>query len=150
MAKLFSLPYGPRYFWRNIPYLWLGIKSFYLRGKNGWSPYDTWNMDNYLLTILPEMLDYLANNIHGYPSDIIIEGESDEDNFNRWQNYLRITANYLRESDEDKCSKNKELEQYERYTQEYWDKYKEINEYRQECLEKALEAIKLNFWNLWD
>jgi len=42
------------------------IKTFIQRGRKGWAVSDTWDMDNYLLTILPEMIDRLIkDNMRG-------------------------------------------------------------------------------------
>ena len=43
------------------------LKNFILRGKNGWCPQDTWNLDCYLAKVISETTDYLQKNLNSYP-----------------------------------------------------------------------------------
>lgn len=140
MSKLFHLPFRARYFWKNIPYLWLGIKSFYLRGKNGWSPYDTWNMDNYLLKILPEMLRYLAENTHSYP--VLTEPmtkESLDKDAEKWKKILIYMAKCFEEADEDNYPFDGDIENW-----------KVLEKHRDNKKNEGLMSLKEYFWDLWD
>lgn len=46
------------------------LKNFVLRGKNGWCPEDTWNLDAYLAKVISETTDYLRKNLNGYPNGL--------------------------------------------------------------------------------
>jgi hypothetical protein len=48
-----------------IDMLPLNIKSFYLRGKYGFSPKDTWDFDNYLATVISQGLKHFKKYYHG-------------------------------------------------------------------------------------
>jgi hypothetical protein len=54
-----------RWIWRRVTDFYYDgkwyIKRFYQRGKNGWAVADTWDMDDYLLDVLPQMLDRVMN-----------------------------------------------------------------------------------------
>lgn len=47
--------------------LWRYVKRRRQRAKRGWANEDTWSLDNYLLSWLPEAIDYLRETEHGYP-----------------------------------------------------------------------------------
>ena len=49
------------------------VKWFLQRGWNGFSDRDNWSIDNYLMEILPKMLENLRKNTHGYPVDLTAE-----------------------------------------------------------------------------
>ena len=142
MAKLFSLPYGPRYFWRNIPYLWSRIKFFYLRGKNGWCPYDAWDIDCYLLKILPEMLRYLAKNSHSHPvlTKPMTKESSDKD-AEEWKKILIYMAECFEEADEHMFpfDGDGDIENLEA-----------LEKYRDKKKDEGLDLLKKYFWDLWD
>ena len=45
------------------------IKRFWQRGRKGWCYEDVWSVDNYLSKIIPEMLDELRHQNHGWPGE---------------------------------------------------------------------------------
>lgn len=47
----------------------------YQRVTRGWADCDTWNLDNYLLDILPPVLRYLKAHQHGVPGELTVEGD---------------------------------------------------------------------------
>lgn len=60
------------------------------RVTRGFADVDTWNLDLHLLTLLPEMIDHLAKNSHGWP-------QSEQfPEFKDWQNYLFNISNKMR------------------------------------------------------
>ena len=151
MGKLFHVPFRAIHFYKNIPYLWLGIKSFYLRGKNGWSPYDTWNMDCYLLKILPEMLRHLAKNDNTHPFlTFPITEESIKEDENKWVEILNYMAECFEEADEDRVSNYEKENKIDRYSDDYYNNYSLIQKYRDDKKNEGLELLKKYFWNLWD
>ena len=44
-----------------------------LRGRQGWVPSDTWNLDGYLAALLADALTYLRDHGHGHPGNITQE-----------------------------------------------------------------------------
>lgn len=151
MGKLFHLPFKPIHFYKNIPYLWLGIKSFYLRGKNGWSPYDTWNMDCYLLTVLPEMLRHLGTYTVGFPAPInIMDDKSYDERVKDWQKKLLYIADCFDEANEENMPKCEEFKNIKKYSNDYINNFVKIQEYRDKKKNEGFDLLKENFWNLWD
>lgn len=56
--------------WRiyKIPVSWWNdLRFFYSRGRRGYSVYDTWSLDSYLLKWLPDAIRDLRENSHGFP-----------------------------------------------------------------------------------
>lgn len=143
--SLISFPFKTRYFYKNIPYLFRSIKWFFIRGKNGWSEYDVWNMDGYLLKIIPEMLRHLADHHFGYPSNIanIRDEQYDKGKDEEWTQKLLEIAHHFEEADFDNCSK----------AQDYLDKkisYIDLDKYCSEQLHLGMVELERYFYNLWD
>lgn len=63
------------------------LPEFFIRGRRGWAPSDTWNLDRYLSRIMGESLARFAESNHGWPG----EG-SDWPRFEDWQAEIRIQA----------------------------------------------------------
>lgn len=75
--------------WHNdIRYFHKEVKWFFQRARRGWSDSDNWGAYHYLGRIIPEMLEDLADNTHGYPPQF--------ENLENWQEKLRITAIKIR------------------------------------------------------
>lgn len=53
--------------WSSFRYFFRRIYWFFLRGKKGWAPNDTWNLNNSLARVIAEQLKYLAHHSNGYP-----------------------------------------------------------------------------------
>ncbi len=45
------------------------LRRFWQRGRRGWCAEDVWSVDGYLSRIIPEMLDELRKNNHGWPGE---------------------------------------------------------------------------------
>ena len=48
----------------------LHTRSFFHRGKKGWSSYDVWGFGGYLATVIKEGLLHLRKIHHGYPANL--------------------------------------------------------------------------------
>lgn len=60
--------------WKNeIRYQLRRVGSFFIRGRYGWSPMDTWSFDHYLAGVLAPSLKHMAKVAHGYPQWICEE-----------------------------------------------------------------------------
>lgn len=67
------------------------MKWSHQRIKNGFSHRDTWNLDYYLLALIPATLETLAEQAHGYPEEY--------GSHEKWQAELRRVATLFREAD---------------------------------------------------
>jgi len=68
----------------NLRRKWREFREFFIRGRRGWAPSDTWNLDVYLALVMGESLARLAESSHGWP------GEGSEwPTFEDWQSELR-------------------------------------------------------------
>lgn len=94
------------YWWKDLlsyPFydFWRDCKTFYLRGRYGWAPRDTWNLESHLARTLAGTLNHLADHTHGVPAtyptgktlpqDVATEGVYDSA-FILWQKDLRRWA----------------------------------------------------------
>ena len=142
--SLFVLPFRPLYFYKNIPCFFRQLKWAIIRGVYGWSPYDVWDMDCYLLKILPEMLTYFAYHHYGYPFAMTQDGDKKDEGAERWTQKLLEMAEYFRQADE---SNLKDLEK-----EVLDDKmtYKEFEKHMGDNLHKGMEELEKYFYNLWD
>lgn len=151
--------------WKFFEDTWLNLKAVWQRATRGWADRDTWNLDNYLLEILPEMIDHLREHTHGYPGDFPTP-ES-------WDNYLEeeivIPLRNARESQT--VQKNEYEEELHSYPMEFvkkedgfvalefiepdelrkkwYEREKEISGWRKKELERALKNLSSVFYDLW-
>ena len=69
---------------------WRTVKAFFMRGRRGWAPSDTWNLDRYWAKMMGESLAHLAEHTHGWPG----EGSGWE-SMESWQAEMRLHAGVL-------------------------------------------------------
>lgn len=156
--------------WEIIMAGFRNLKAAWQRATRGYADRDTWNLDSWLLQVLPAALDHLAEHSHGWPSN------DEFPEFEDWQEYLFKIAKDLREcQDPDGDSKN---EYYEEYMKQFddWDnkwekdeqdnlvhkaerteideKYfarsKELVKEQQALLEDAFNRIGKHLYSFWD
>lgn len=133
------------------------MRNAIMRVRYGWCHYDIWNMDNWMLTVLPEMLRYLAENGCGYP------GTDEFPTSEAWENWLKYIAASLESCKEDEVEKrnpyNKgyhhELEVHfnemdEELRENYWTEQKRLWEERNELLKQVGTDLFAHLDNLWD
>lgn len=130
------------------------------RFKRGYSDCDTWNIDNWFLTIMPKMLQDLKDNLHGHPVEM---------NQEEWENLLDKMIYCFKEANEDTCSKINEfntdnlfdtaskedgtisiIAKDEEIHQKWIAREHELAVYRDQKLYEGLDLFKENFRNLWD
>lgn len=143
------------------------------RARKGYAAIDWWNMDNWFLEIIPNMLDELADRRCGYP------GNEEFDTPEKWSTYLHNLANDLRMCTEDACDKLNEyykdfLDSFDtrRFSEEdengnlrvkfqntpegeeiakkYFDRCKEIRDEQETILEEAMLRLAHVLPMLWD
>lgn len=114
-----------------LPQNWLSsVRWFWQRGRRGYSLKDTWNLDWYLLSWLPEALEDLADGAHGYPS-YPGEPEPTKWTFDTWTDHLRDLACRLRKVREEMDNVTETEQTYEEF-EKVWAELGEV------------------FFNLWD
>ena len=65
-----------RWNWIFHPTEWYyNTKYFIQRGRRGWSNRDTWSLDYYLDSWMPEALEHLKKNKHGFPCSVYTKEE---------------------------------------------------------------------------
>lgn len=154
--------------WEFFEDTWLNLKAAWQRATRGWANRDTWNLDSYLLEILPEMIDYLRIHAHGYP------GYGEFDTPEKWDKFLKeeIIIPLQNAREEQTVQKNEYEEELFSYPMEFvkgensftaikftepdelsrkWcEREKEISEWRQKELEKGFQNLASVFFDLWD
>lgn len=114
------------------------IKFCYQRIKYGWCERDSWGIDMWFLEVMPQILQCLRDNRHGYPGTMTSE---------EWDEILDELIFNLREANEETCS---QINQYDIFDKNFLNRYKEIDEYRNKCKDRALYLFNEFFWHLWD
>lgn len=96
--------YAHQTFWgalrwiKDIRYNLRRAKWYFVRGKRGWAPNDTWELSGYLETVIKESLRYMADNANGWP------GTERFPTYESWQEFLREVSqsieDYQKEDDD--------------------------------------------------
>lgn len=112
--NVFSYGYKKSYYIKHPIKWWRetisNFKAAWRRATKGWCHMDCWEFGYWFLDIVPDMLDYLADNAAGWPVDDKYPTYED------WQNHLRSIANLLRNArEESRDQKNEYYEEYEKY-----------------------------------
>lgn len=161
--KFYSTRYLLTHPWQAVKDFGRKLKWAWQRTVRGYADIDWYNMDSFLLNILPDMLETLARKGIGHPHDMSVVG---------WSDYLWDTAQHLRNADEDQ---GVEVNQYEAAFRAYLDSHpdyyrdknhvdpdveelrkrwldrdREIAEWRQKEAETAFKMIGERFFDLWD
>lgn len=98
------------------------IKFSFQRIIRGWCDADVWNIDDWFLSIMPDMLQQLKETEFGYTQMFLDNGDLDPDSEEKWKDILDKMILLFRDSYEPTCSyKNK----YEEDWQNTWDKFSE-------------------------
>ena len=103
------------------------------RAERGFSDSDCWNINTWFLEIMPQMLQQMRNNLHGFPDNPYVVNRSqalqlpdDEESpkFKEWKETLDRMIFLLKEMGEDTCSwKNEYEEEYFAMLEDFCDKY---------------------------
>ena len=161
--KFYSTRYLLTHPWQAVKDFGTKLKWACQRTVRGYADIDWYNMDSFLLDILPDMLETLARKGIGHVADL-----SPED----WEGFLLDAAQHLRNADEDQ---KVEVNQYEEAFRVYLDAHpdyyrdkvhidpdaevlrkqwldrdREIFEWRQMEAETAFKMIGARFFDLWD
>lgn len=144
--KFKNLFYNPI---RAIKDLSRDMKNFIHRGRYGWADLDWFNLDDYLMNIIPDMLEELAERGCGYSESFIdangdrVDNRTPED----WKNYLLEIAQHFRNADENQTPIENSISD----DKDAWFKQeREILEWRLSEAQKGLKMLGDNFFSLWD
>lgn len=157
-------PYRWRYYikkpWEFFEDTWLNLKAAWQRATRGWADRDTWNLDSYLLDILPEMISHLGENTHGFPIDF--------PTYESWQDYLQneIVIPLQNAREEQTTQKNEYNAEYfnlssssgrflntrpdDEVREKWLAREQEIDEWRLQELERGMQNLSSVFFSLWD
>lgn len=105
------------------------------RSVKGFCDGDVWDMNSYLLTLIPAMLDHLAENTHGYPTKIIENGVARKMDEKTWPTFLHELSNRFKHI-EDRV--NADIASDQEYEQLLLD------------TKDAFSLLAENFYTLWD
>lgn len=142
------------------------FKWAYQRVTRGFSDWDTWDLDQYFLKLIPAALRHLAKHTHGYP------GTERFPTFESWQKYLLDMAELFEraENEEGKYYPNPAEDAWGEVIAK-WDNLWENHTFKDPCPElsqkmyeiekanqdrvdmdmrKAFEMLVEVFWSLWD
>ena len=113
------------------------IVCIYQRLRYGYCYRDTWSIDQWFVTVVPNMLHDLRVNCHGYPG--YFEGP-EEENVKKWNQILYRMESLFREANEETCHrKNPYEEEHDQAQQEFNEKYGVFGEKLKTEEEKAEE-----------
>ena len=164
-ASVFKNYYKERNIFKAIKRFFRKLKWAYQRATKGYCEFDVWDMSMWFIDVVPNMLEDLANNGHGYP------GNSQFDTFEKWSTYLKDLADKFRQADEDYCEErnlyedefNKRVDEAlkqdalrvnvfcdDDFSHNYFKEEVRIQDVRNGYLDEAFENFRKVFWELWD
>lgn len=161
-----NVGYRPLYCLRH-PLYWLRQKSrqfkwAYQRVKYGWAESDAWDIDDWFIKTVPQMLRHMAYEGHSYP------GNEEFPTFTSWQQKLVEVANDIEASDEEYMDMANEYYkdymdelknwQYDNRTlmsktevqEKYFARRRDLAAEADVRLKRAFDFILKNFHHLWD
>ncbi len=119
LNTLTEFSYSKRYIllhpWILIRQAWRNLRNAWQRATKGYCNADAFNMNDYLLTIMPEMIKTLRDDpVGGYPCD------NEFPTWESWEKWLTKMADTLRELQDDWAETRNEYEgQYFKAIEEY-------------------------------
>lgn len=101
----------------NIPKeIFRDLKCCVQRIKRGFCYRDIWSIDDWFLSVIPDMLDELKNTQHGFPTRFLKNNGSDTDEerdraAKKWEEILTEMAFLFREANEETCQRKNPYEE---------------------------------------
>lgn len=152
----------PCYSWyrldKHVPHFFKAVKYMFQRAARGYCDMDVWDIDCYLLDIIPNILKALAKRSQSYPSsfDELVgntgEGYSEEAH-QKWVEYLTETAKLFKALSPEAVDDQIELAFDELVKDNDEEKYKaayaEIIHKRDLLTKKAFDELLKHFYELW-
>ena len=151
-----ELPNMPRVTW-GLPGWMRDLYTFYHRGRYGWAPRDTWNLDHYLNRVMGCTLKHLAEHTHGTPSGYPhkknppMEQYGPVTDHEQWQKDLRrwsVAFLDLHAWEDDHA----EMDAYDTYRGNPDENkiIRKMEENRRQRVERALKELAPWWGGLWD
>ena len=150
-----------RHPFKTLKALQRGLRAAWQRATRGFSDYDLYDWDNWMLELLPSSLEEFARVNQAYPD------YEEMDAFDKWQNYLKgLAADFRICQDPEAEDRN---EYYEEYTAQFNDKSihmvgnherteiddkyfaraKELSKEQQQLLEDTFARLAKWFYAIW-
>ena len=169
--NLFKFPMRLRYYskpWRFFRELYYSFKYAWQRATKGYSFYDSMDMDDFLLHVIPGMLRDIANG-DGYP------GIAPFDTYEKWENYCNSLADVFESLQEENWSEGRNewqeefekayeirhpnpnltitmdmtMEEADEICKMYFEREKELVEERQKLIENTFMELGRNLTKFW-
>ena len=136
-----SIRYKLTHPWKIIINGFRNLKAAWQRATRGYADRDTWNLDSWLLQVLPAALKYLAEHSHGWPSN------EEFPKFEDWQEYLFKIAKDLEDCQD--CEGNNKNEYYNDYMNQFdnWDNKWEKDEHGNLVYKPEQSEIDKKYFN---
>ena len=161
MKSIYKFSYSTRYLllhpWKLFHEIKVNITNAWHRVKYGWCWIDLWNMDTYLLDILPQMLHTLAAKADGYP------GREPFETPEKWTEWLNSIADRLENCTEENLKKQNEyseeymknlmnhgLHESTELDKKYFAREKELFAGAQKTVQECFTELGKHFYLLWD
>lgn len=137
-------PYNTKYLllhpWEIFLHIGRDIKCAWQRAKYGYCFRDIWSIDWWFISIIPQMIHELNEKQNAHPCTMPFE---------EWKATLDEMAFYFTEANEDTCTQQNEID-YSFDCQGWLKREKELDQYREECLQKGFNLFVKYFHDLWD
>lgn len=109
------------------------LRYMYQRACYGYCDRDIWMMDDWFLSVIPNMLDELNRTRHGFPSALLEDENQDEEANERgnreWGRILSEMAHCFREANERTCTrKNPYEDEWDKVSWEFYERYGTLGE----------------------
>lgn len=150
--SVFKRIYRKRAIFKNLSMLPRKIKWAWQRATRGYADFDAWGIDDWFMTIMPNMLQDLKNNHCGIPY-FTDDMEADR---KKWDEILDKMVYLLKEMNEDTSSQQNEF--FKAYIRSndselckaYRNRQNEINKYIKTCKNEFFKLFSEHFYDLWD
>lgn len=146
-------------FFRNIKWAWQRVTK-------GYADYDTWDLDYWLVRLLPQAIRTLESGLHGHPYDMteeewhayLLEMAAHFENYStEWENPIELPSFSIEElfiKDGQKLHRLSIDEiknpDYQEKRKLWLEEEKKHAEYIKEELHKGLSMMEARFGDLWD
>ncbi len=136
----------PCYFFKNIQYSFQRIVK-------GYCNRDLWNIDDWFMSVMPDMLKEFKAGKHGAPCCLGTEYLNEDGILcndtchEEWDRILDEMIYWFQEMNEETCQRKNE---YNIDDVQYYDKERELETYRELCKEKGFLLFSKWFYHLWD
>ena len=167
--NVFNWPYSKHYYlthpWKWITEFFRNCAHAWHRVKYGWTWEDVWNMDDWLLNVLPPMLRHMAKHGMAYPGCEPFETPE------KWHDWLNSLADVLESLQEKNWYSQNEYEEdfhrscplnynknftwatepnYKEISKLYFARSRELGEERKKLLAETFTELGKNLNFLWD